>query len=248
MSEETLITQASASHESVKEKLMYALDVDAIAKTTPYIDALAPYIGCFKVGLELTSASGMPHVVQHIHRHGGHVFLDCKFNDIPNTVGAAARVASALGVQYFNVHSSAGMDAVKAAAEYKGNSKLLVVTVLTSLDDAASEKIFGTIARNKVLQFAHEAKECGADGIVCSPHELELLATVPELKDLLKVTPGIRPSWAQQDDQKRVMTPKEALKLGATHLVIGRPISNPPRGIGSPVDAVKAILDEMAQA
>lgn len=231
-----------------KEKLIFALDVDALVKATPYIEALSPYVGCFKVGLELMNAVGTPQVVQHVLRHGGQVFADCKFNDIPNTVRGASRVVAETGVRFFNVHASAGKEAVKAAAEVKGTAKLLVVTVLTSLDDSASEQIFGSVAKNKVLQFANEALDAGADGIICSPQELELLGQVAEFSSLLKVTPGIRPEWAQADDQKRTMTPKEAIAAGATHLVIGRPISSPPRGIGNPIDAAKAILKEISES
>ena len=238
-------TQLS-SNDANREKLIYALDVDALAKTTPYIDALSPYIGCFKIGLELMNSAGTPQAVHHIQRHGGQVFLDVKFNDIPNTIAAASRVVSGLGIKYFNVHASAGLDGIKAAADNKGSAKLLVVTILTSMDDATCERIFGTISQNKVMQFAHDAKQAGADGIICSPRELEILGAVPEFKDLLKVTPGIRPQWAEANDQKRTLTPKEAIALGASQLVVGRPISNPPRGIGSPIDAAKAILTEIA--
>lgn len=229
-----------------KEKLIYALDVDTIAKSTAYIEALVPHVGMFKVGLELVTAAGAPAIINHIHRLGGQVFFDGKFCDIPNTVGRAARVISGLGVKMFNVHASCGKESIKAAADNKGSAELLVVTVLTSIEDAESERIFGTIAQNKVLQFAHDAKEAGADGIICSAQELELLLQVPDFKDLLKVTPGVRPTWAEANDQKRTMTPSEAIRNGATHLVIGRPISSPPRGIGSPIDAVKNILDEIA--
>lgn len=228
-----------------REKLIFALDVDSIAKTTPYVEALAPHVGYFKVGLELIMSSGAPQVVNHIHRLGGHVFLDAKLCDIPNTVAAASRALAALGVKMFNVHASCGKESVRAAAENKKDALLLVVTVLTSLEDAECERLFGTIAQNKVLQFAHDAKEAGADGIICSPKELEILAQVPELKGLLKVTPGVRPSWAEANDQKRTMTPLEAINAGATHLVVGRPISNPPRGIGNPVDAAKNIVTEI---
>lgn len=229
-----------------KEKLIFALDVDSIAKTTPYVEALAPHVGYFKVGLELIMSSGAPQVVNHIHRLGGQIFLDSKLCDIPNTVAAASRSIASLGVKMFNVHASCGKESLRAAAENKGNALLLAVTVLTSIEDAESERLFGTISQNKVLQFAHDAKEAGADGIICSPKELELIAQVPELKGLLKVTPGVRPSWAEANDQKRTMTPVEAVRAGATHLVVGRPISNPPRGIGSPIDAAKSIASEIA--
>lgn len=228
-----------------KDKILFALDVDALPKATPYIEALSPFVGAFKIGLELMNAVGTPQVVQHIHRLGGQVFVDCKLNDIPNTVRGASRVIADLGVKYFNVHASSGIEAIKAAAEVKKEAKLLVVTVLTSLDEPQCLSIFGKTPQEKVVQFAQEAKEAGADGIICSAQELSFLKAHPDLDSLLKITPGIRPSWAEEGDQKRTLTPKEALVAGATQLVIGRPISSPPRGIGNPVDAVKVILAEI---
>lgn len=228
-----------------KEKIIFALDVDALPKATPFIEALSPFVGAFKIGLELMNAVGAPQAVQHIHRLGGQVFVDCKLNDIPHTVQGASRVISSWGVKYFNIHASSGIEAIKAAAEVKKESKLLVVTVLTSLDEANCVSIFGRTPHEKVVQFAKEAKEAGADGIICSAQELHLLRTYPELESLLKITPGIRPTWAEEGDQKRTLTPEEAIKAGATQLVIGRPISSPPRGIGGPVEAAKAILSEI---
>jgi orotidine-5'-phosphate decarboxylase len=231
-----------------KEKLIVALDFDSLAKAGPYIEALTPYVGHFKVGLELINAAGAPAVVHQIQRLGGRVFFDGKFSDIPNTVGQASRVVASLGVNMFNVHSSCGRAAMKAAADAKGSALLLAVTVLTSMDEAVAQMVFGATVQEKVLQFAREAQESGADGIVCSPQELEFLSPFEELKKLLRVTPGIRPSWYEANDQKRTMTPTEAIKMGSTHLVVGRPITNPPRGIGSPVDAAKKILEEIAAA
>ena len=231
---------------SPKDKIIFALDLDALPKATPFIEGLSPYVGCFKIGLELMHSVGTPQAVQHVHRHGGQVFVDCKLNDIPNTVMGASRAISGMGVKFFNVHASSGVEAIRAAASEKGQAKLLVVTVLTSLDDSSSLNIFGKVAREKVLDFAKEAVDSGADGLICSSQELEFLGPLPEFKDLLKVTPGIRPSWASSDDQKRILTPKEAIEAGASHLVIGRPISTPPRGIGSPIDAAKAILQEIS--
>lgn len=130
-----------------KEKLIFALDVDSIAKTTPYVEALHLDVGYFKVGLELMISAGAPQIVSHIHRMGGHIFLDTKLCDIPTTVGKAARSISNLGVKMFNVHASCGKESIRAAVENKGSSQLFVVTVLTSMDDAESERIFGTIAQ-----------------------------------------------------------------------------------------------------
>jgi orotidine-5'-phosphate decarboxylase len=231
-----------------KERIIVALDVDSLAKATPYIEGLAPHVGYFKVGLELLMAVGATQVVQHVHRLGGHLFVDGKFNDIPNTVAGAARVISSLGVKMFNVHASAGIPAIRAAADNKGHSLLLAVAILTSLDDAASQHIFGASAAEKTKLFAKDALEAGADGIVCSAQELEWLSGDETLKDFKRVTPGIRPAWAEANDQKRTLTPAEAIKAGATHLVIGRPITNPPRGIGNPLDAIQRITEEIAGA
>lgn len=230
---------------ATKENIIFALDADSLAKVTPYIEALSPFVGIFKVGLELLTAQGAPTVINHIHRLGGQVFFDGKFDDIPHTVGAASRMVSGMGVKMFNVHASCGMDSIKAAADNKGGSLLLVVTVLTSTSDEESKRIFGASAHEKVIQFAQDAKAAGADGIICSPQELELLAQLPDLREMLKVTPGVRPDWSEANDQKRTLTPAQAIKMGSTHLVIGRPISNPPRGIGTPVDAAKKILEEI---
>lgn len=231
----------------LRDRLIVALDVNSIPKTTELIKALVPFVGCFKVGLELITMVGAPAVVNHVKRLGGEVFFDGKFNDIPNTVAGAARAIASLDVKMFTVHAAAGLDAVKAAVANKGKSKCLVVTVLTSLNESESQHIFGASCQDKVIQFARDAAEAGADGIICSPSELRILEPVVEVRRLLKITPGIRPSWAQSDDQKRTMTPGEAIEHGAAELVIGRPITSPPLGIGSPVDAVKHILREIAE-
>ncbi len=231
-----------------KDRIIVALDVDTLEKAVPLVEALAPFVGCFKVGLELLTAEGAPQVVKRIHALGGQVFFDGKFDDIPNTVAGATKTVAALGVKIFDIHASCGLEAMRAAVMNKGKSLLLAVTVLTSLDDAASEHIFGALPSVKVLQFAIDAETAGADGVVCSPHELEILGRAERLQRLLRVTPGVRPAWAAANDQKRVMTPAEAVKKGATHLVIGRPILQPPREVGSPVEAAKRIADEIGEA
>lgn len=231
-----------------KDRIIVALDVDTLAKATPLVERLAPYVGCFKVGLELLTAEGAPQVVRHIHKLGGEIFFDGKFDDIPNTVAGATRSVAALGVKLFDVHASAGLEAMRAAAQNKGKAKLLAVTVLTSLDEATSRHVFGGTPDVKVLQFAIDAATAGCDGIVCSPQELAIVGQAERLESLLKVTPGVRPAWAAANDQKRVMTPKEAIRMGATHLVIGRPILQPPPQIDGPVDAAKRIAKEIEEA
>lgn len=233
---------------SPHERLIAALDVDSLDKAVPLVEELAPFVGCFKVGLELLTAEGAPRVVQQIHKLGGKVFFDGKFSDIPNTVASAAKALAALKVRMFDVHASSGLESIRAAAEHKGDSLLLVVTVLTSFDTAMAQHVFGEEPGPKVKLFALDAALAGADGVVCSPRELEILQNTVGTKHLLKVTPGIRPAWADSNDQKRVLTPAEAIRAGATHLVIGRPLVRPPRDIGTPREAAKRILDEIASA
>ncbi|HLD61778.1 MAG TPA: orotidine-5'-phosphate decarboxylase [Patescibacteria group bacterium] len=228
-----------------EDKIIVALDVDDLEKAKSLIEALAPYVGCFKIGLELISSVGGPQAVRFVHGLEGEVFYDGKFKDIPNTIGRASRAVSALGVKMFNVHASAGIEAMRAAVDNKGISLVLAVTVLTSLEENNAHLIFGAPSKAKVLQFARDAKIAGCDGIICSPQELEFLGNYPELRGLLKVVPGIRPKWSVTGDQKRIMTPSDAIKAGADYLVIGRPITNPPKEVGSSVEAVKRIIEEI---
>jgi orotidine-5'-phosphate decarboxylase len=123
-----------------------------------------------------------------------------------------------------------------------------VVTVLTSLGKAASEQIFGSPPQKKVYEFAHMAAAAGADGIVCSPHELATLRSDPTLQSLITVVPGIRPSWAAQGDQTRIMTPREAILAGASAIVVGRPILHPPAAIGGRSEAAARIAEEIQDA
>jgi orotidine-5'-phosphate decarboxylase len=230
------------------EKLIVALDVSSLEEAKSTIQNLAPYVSCFKVGLELLTNVGAPEVVEFVHLFAGQVFFDCKFNDIPNTVAGAAKAVSTLGVKMFDVHASAGIEAMKAAVTNKGDSLVLAITVLTSLDDNNSQLIFGAPAKAKVLQLARDAKLAGCDGIVCSPQELEILRKQSELDGLMMITPGIRPEWAATGDQRRVMTPAEAIKAGATALVIGRPITRPEASIGTQAMAAQKILEEIKSA
>jgi orotidine-5'-phosphate decarboxylase len=249
-----------------REKIIVALDVDDIRKATTLVEKLAPHVGCFKVGLEIltsifaylvTPPFAPTGLESKIHLYDvrqlfklleGKIFWDGKFDDIPNTIAGASRQVAKIGVRFFNVHASAGRESVRAAVINRGSAKVLGVTLLTSIDEAECISIFGDPPGKKVLQFAQILTEVGADGIICSPQELELLGQQLELDSLLKVTPGVRPEWAVAADQKRVMTPAEAVRAGADFLVIGRPITNPPPEIGTPVDAAKIIAEEVANA
>jgi len=212
-----------------KDRIIIALDVSSLEKAEALVKELAPLVGCFKVGLQLLTSVGTPKVVEFVHNLGGKVFLDGKFDDIPNTVGEASVAAVKLGVSMFNVHASAGIEAMMAAVKAsRYNSqvgyhcRVIAVTVLTSLEENNAHLIFGAPSKAKVLQFARDAQIAGVDDIICSPQELELLGKQKELAGLGKITPGVRPIWASVGDQKRVMTPGEAILAGAKALVIGR--------------------------
>lgn len=228
-----------------EKKIILALDTPKLDQLKSHVETLFPFVSCFKIGLEAMTTFGAKELVRLIHDNGGNVFLDGKFCDIPNTVAKASKEAANLGVKMFNVHASCGKEALEAANENKGKSLLLAVTVLTSMDEKTSKHVFGLSSKEAVLKFAFDALKAGCDGVVCSGQDLDTLSKHDELKSLLKVTPGIRPSFAQSNDQKRILTPLEALKKGATHLVIGRPITEPPEPFASPLEAIKNIYDEI---
>ena len=235
---------------SAKERLVLALDVDDFKKAEKLVNKLSDYVGVFKIGSQLFTAEGTK-VVNMVNKGGGKVFLDLKFHDIPNTVARAVEVVTKLGVYIFTIHTSGGYKMMKAAAEATvktslalGISKPLVlgVTLLTSINQEILEKEIGIKKRLKeqVVNLAKLAQAAGLDGVVASPQEIkEIRAACGE--DFVILTPGIRPAGKSSDDQKRVMTPQEAIKLGADFLVIGRPIRN----AANPVEAAKEILREM---
>lgn len=231
---------------TASERIIVALDVGTLHVAGSLMRELAPLgIKYFKVGLQLLTYMGAPQAVQYVHSFGCKVLFDGKFCDIPNTMGEAASAAASLGVAMFTIHAGAGQKSIKAAVSNCGTAKVLGVTVLTSIDEKECVSIFGNTPNKKVLQFAHVLKNEGAHGIICSPQELTLLKERKELDTLLKVAPGVRPPWAAANDQTRVMTPGEAIIAGADMLVIGRPITNPQKEIGTPEDATRLIIKEI---
>jgi len=237
---------------TAKERLVLALDVDDFKKAEELVGKLSDYVGVFKVGSQLFTAEGTK-VVNMINEGGGKVFLDLKFHDIPNTVAQAAEVATKLGAYIFDVHTSGGYEMMKAAAEASKKISLalgvrkpliLGVTLLTSVNQEILEKEIGVKKKleEQVVHLAKLAKAAGLDGVVASPREIkEIRRSCGE--DFVILTPGIRSAGKSSDDQKRVMTPQEAIKLGSDFLVIGRPIRN----ASNPVEAAKKILREMEE-
>ena len=226
--------------------IIVALDVNSRQEAVEKVKAIGDAVGFYKIGLELFTAEG-PDVVKAVKDLGKRIFLDLKFHDIPRTVERAVKSGAKLGVDLMTIHSVGGKAMIRAAAdaaaEFGANGpKILAVTVLTSLDqaDLADVGIVGRTPAEQVLAMAKFATENGAHGLVCSPKEVGTLSKTLKAGTLF-VTPGVRPAGAAVGDQKRVATPAEAVRDGATHLVVGRPILAAP----DPVAAAQAILAEI---
>ena len=213
---------------SIVPKLFIAIDQNDINKAKELIQKLAPEMCGIKVGKELFTACG-PEIIQWIQEKGFKVFLDLKYHDIPNTVEKACFVASKMGVSILNVHALGGIDMMLAAKEgvdkSNNNPYLIAVTLLTSMDSNGLKDIGFTSTVNKqILNLAKIASQAKMDGIVCSAKDIiNIKSELPE--SFLYVTPGIRLSSSTKDDQKRISTPSEAVKMGSNILVIGRPIT-----------------------
>jgi orotidine-5'-phosphate decarboxylase len=232
----------------MRERIIVALDLPDVDEAVVMAAGLRGRVPRVKVGLTLFGASG-PDVVRRLRELDFGVFLDLKLHDIPHQVAGAARELTRLGVEMFTVHAGGGrammraaVEAAAHAAEREGVDRPLVlaVTVLTSLDDEALREV--GVARGpseQVLSLAELAREAGADGVVCSPQEASDVRLLLG-QDALVVTPGVRPSWAAASDQARVATPADAVAEGASHLVIGRPITDAP----DPAEALERIVEE----
>lgn len=224
-----------------------ALDTPDFERAGLLARQIGPVTGGLKLGLEFFNAQGPEGVLRVMEAAGdAALFLDLKFHDIPNTVAGAVRsICGRIKPAYLNVHASGGADMMRAAKEACApGTKLLAVTILTSLDEEAiAQTGFRACLPERVEQLALLAKESGLDGVVCSAHEIALLrrACGP---DFILMVPGIRPEGAEAGDQKRVMTPQSALEAGANHLVIGRPIT----GARDPAEAARGILAGLDRA
>ena len=226
---------------SGRDRLIVALDVPTQTEALNLVRDLSPEVAFFKVGLQLYTAAG-PEIVRSVLATGAKVFLDLKLHDIPNTVAWTVESAGQLRVQMLTIHLSGGAEMIRAAvAARKNNLSILGVTVLTSANEQTLRQVgISDNIRDHVLRLAKLCVDAGIDGLVASPHEVKMLRTQFGAKIKL-VVPGIRPSWSEAGDQKRVMTPREALEAGADYLVIGRPIIAHPR----PREAVTRILNEI---
>lgn len=237
-------------NEEIKKRLVLALDVEELDEAKKLVDELSPYIGTFKVGLQLFCGYGLE-IVNYIKEKNADFFLDVKLHDIPNTVEKASYNVIKNGANFFNVHATGGIEmmkaakkgALKAAEKYSRKKPLvLAVTVLTSINQ---ETLTNELSNSKnvedfVIQLAKNAKSAGLDGVVASARELK--AIKKELgDDFIVLTPGIRPSWSAKDDQARIATPKSAIEDGADFIVLGRAITK----AENKIEAIKKIYEEI---
>jgi orotidine-5'-phosphate decarboxylase len=234
-----------AAISSVKDRLIVALDVPSAAQARELAAQLNGICRWVKVGLELYLAAGTA-VVEELTAQGFSVFLDLKFHDIPNTVAGAVHSAASMGASLLTIHAAGGPAMLRAAAEAAAATanapQLLAVTVLTSMDRAQLSAVgIEVTAAQQVLRLARMAIDADVRGLVCSPEEVALLrrevGTEPRL-----VVPGIRPAGAAVGDQKRIAAPADAIRAGASQLVVGRPITQ----ADNPAKAARAILDEIS--
>jgi len=245
-----------------EERIIVAADVSNLSALEELLQRLDGRCRFVKVGLQLLTAVGAPAIVARLNHYDVRVFLDGKLCDIPNTVGEAAKETAELGVYMFNVHATCGIEAMAAAATNKGASKLLAVTLLTSLsadnvvemgwyDRPVSGKTSpvhmgkeqqAAFMASVVARLAQNAYAAGCDGIICSPADLPYLMCLEGVRNMIKVCPGVRPAWSATGDQKRFTTPAQAIENGADYLVIGRPIT----GAENPAEAFDRVYKEIA--
>lgn len=233
-------------------EIIVALDFQNADKAKDTVKSIGSYINYYKVGLELFVAAG-PSLIDWLKSENKKVFLDLKFHDIPNTASRAVIAASEYGVDMINIHTQGGIDMMKACVnsldEFCGKKGvkrplLIGVTLLTSLDnDYLQDFGIETESSDYVLKLAKYAKSAGLDGVVSSAKETKLIKDALG-SEFITVTPGIRPAGADAGDQKRIVTPKDALELGSDYAVIGRPIT----AAENPSQAAKLILKEISNA
>ena len=239
-------------NEKIKEKIVLALDVETFEEAKNLVDELSPYVGTFKVGLQLYTGFGNE-IIDYIKNKNSNFFLDVKLMDIPNTVKKASENIVARGANFYNVHALGGLEMMKQskegalkAAQKTGKKPpiILAVTVLTSIsqevlnDEIEINKEVKTLA----ITLAKLAKKAGLDGVVASVHELKAIKEACGA-DFKVLCPGIRPSWSLKDDQKRIATPKIAIENGADYLVIGRAVT----AAQNRVEAMEKIYEEIGE-
>ena len=226
------------------DRLIVALDVPDAVSGLALAERLGDSVSFYKIGLGMLTGGGLALARELSDEHGKRVFLDMKLFDIAATVEAAVRGLSRFDIDFLTVHGDPQV--VEAAAQAKGRMRILAVTVLTSMDRSdldANLMAAGSVAEI-VVQRALRALDAGADGVIASAAEAAMLRVLPEASGRLIVTPGIRPAGAARHDQKRIVSPRDAVRAGADHIVVGRPIHE----AADPRGAVRAVLDDLRGA
>ena len=228
------------------ERLIIALDLESLSEAERVVDLLKEKISVFKIGLQLFTKEG-PKAVEMVNRKGGKVFLDLKYHDIPNTVAKAAKEATRLGVFMFSIHTLGGNDMMKmcrdsvvetSMKEGIGRPSIIGITILTSIDQKTLNDLgIKETLKDEARHLSEKALRSGLDGVVASPEEVKSIRESCG-RDFIIITPGIRPEGSQHNDQKRIMTPRDAVREGANFLVIGRPVLM----AEDPLKAVEEIL------
>ncbi len=246
-------------NDKIKEKIVLALDVEDIKEAKILVDSLYPYVGTFKIGLQLYTKYGNE-VIDYILGKNSNFFLDIKLHDIPNTVEKASENVVLRGANFFNVHATGGLKMMQAAKNgaMKAFEKLnknfgvnppviLAVTMLTSISQEVMDEEFEikTDVSEFAIRLAKLAKKAGMSGVVASSLEAKRIKEACGA-DFKVLCPGIRPAWSSKDDQKRAATPKFAIEQGADYLVIGRAATQPAEGL-TPINAMKKIYDEIGE-
>lgn len=237
--------------DSVRERLIFALDVDSVAEAQRLVELLAGEVGMFKIGKQLFLVGG-PQIVRWVRERGGEVFLDLKFHDTPRTVAKAGAEAARLGVRMFDLHASGSLEMMSRTLaevtrvcrrEALRRPKILAVTVLTSLGKADLREVgISAGVESQVARLARLARRAGMDGVVASPLEVARIRRECG-RGFVIVTPGVRSAPAREEDQKRVLRADEAIRVGADYIVVGRPI----RDARDPVRAAREIVADMAR-
>ena len=236
----------------IKEKICLALDVEDLDKAKKLVSDLTPYVGTFKVGLQLYCKYGNE-IVDYIKQKNGNFFLDVKLMDIPNNVKHASESIVSRGANFFNVHALGGLEMMKGAlagareASEKLGKKPPIILAVTMLTSISQEVLDNELEINKnvsdyAIHLARLAKEAGLTGVVASPLEVERIKKEVG-SDFKVLCPGIRPKWSATNDQKRIATPSDTIKKGADYIVLGRAVT----AAENPIEAMKKIYDELRE-
>lgn len=234
-------------YEYTKRSVVVALSASLLQDARALVHLLHPYVWGFKIGFKSGTAIGVPKLVHLLKKYDMGIFLDLKFHDVPETVGEAVREADDLGVDMVSVHGANQSESIAAAVENADDTKVLLVTALTSMENADVVSKYGVQRDEWVRRVAIDGEALGVDGIISAVRDLGHLRCAPHLARLIRVTPAIRPLMTEQGGHAYVATPLDAVRAGSDYLVIGSPITTCKEENGGPLQMLRSIDNEMAQ-